>query len=53
LFDIGDGDRAAVIAGDIMADADGQKLNQSPAFDHRDDLPQVALEIVRRIDAEG
>ena len=52
LLDVGDRHRPAVVAGDVVADADGDQLDQPPPLDHRDHVAQVLLEIVGRVDRQ-
>src|SRR3546814_13879479 len=53
LLGVDDGDRAAVVAGHVVADADGQQLNRRAGLDVADDLAQVALPVVAGIDRAG
>src|SRR3546814_1160220 len=53
LLGVDDGDRATVVAGHVVADADGQQLHRRAGLDVADDLAQVALQVVARIDREG
>ena len=53
LFGIHDGDGAAIVARDVVADADGDEFDRRLRLDLFDHAPQVLFEIVARIDGEG
>src|SRR5215475_7037900 len=46
LLGIDDGDRAAIIARDVMPDADRDQLDRRAGLDLLDDVTQVAFEIL-------
>ena len=50
MFGIDEGDGAAIVARDVVADADRDQLHRRVALDLADHLAQVALEIVAGID---
>ena len=52
LVGVDDGDGAAVVARDVVADADGDQLDRRARLDPVDDVAQVALEIVAGIDRQ-
>ena len=45
LLGVGDGDGAAIIAGDVMADADGEKFDRRVGLDFLDHLAEMTLQI--------
>ena len=45
LFGVGHGNGAPIVAGDVMADADGQKLNRGAGLDLFDHLAEMTLQI--------
>src|SRR5947207_2690319 len=49
LLGVDDRDGALVIAGDVVADANGDELDRRAALDIGDDLPQVLFKIVAGI----
>src|SRR5690242_18856735 len=53
LVGVDDGDGTAIVARDIVADADRDQLDGGSRFDPVDDVAQVALEIVAGIDRQG
>ncbi len=53
LVGIDNGDGTAVVARDVVADADGDQLDRRARLDPVDDVAQMALEIVARIDRQG
>src|SRR5690606_33220995 len=53
LFGIDDGDRAAIVARNIVADADGGEFDWRTRLDPLDHLAQMPLEIIARIDRQG
>src|SRR5579871_5996020 len=52
LLGIHDGDRTAIVARDIMADADCDQFDRRTGLDLLDDMPQVPLEVIARIDRQ-
>src|SRR5579859_1211278 len=52
FFGVHNGDRAAIIARDVMADADGDQLDRRTRLDFLDNVTQVPLQIVARIDRQ-
>src|SRR5260370_5271174 len=50
LIGVDDGDGSAIVARDIVADADGDQLDRRARLDPVDDVAQVALEVVAGID---
>jgi len=52
LFGVDDGDGFAVIARDVVADADGREFDRRALFDVLDDVAQVPFEIIAGIDGE-
>ena len=53
LLGVGDRHGAGVVAPDVVADADGEKFDRFPAFDHRDHVAQVFFEEIRGVDGQG
>src|SRR5690606_25948741 len=53
LARIGDGDRAAVVAGHVVTDADGDQLDWRTGLDLVDDLTQVLLQVAAGIHRKG
>src|SRR5262249_22695049 len=53
LVGVDDGDGAAVVARDVVADADGDQLDRRARLDPVDDVAQMALEVVAGIDRQG
>src|SRR5579871_2412626 len=49
---VDDSHRAAVVAGDVMADADRDQLHRAAGLDLLDDMTQMPLEIVTRVDRQ-
>ena len=45
LLGVGHGDGAPIVAGDVMADADGQKLHRGAGLDLFDHLAEMTLQI--------
>ncbi len=45
LLRIGDGDGPAIVAGNVMADADGKQLNRRSRLDLIDHLAKMPLQI--------
>ena len=45
LLCVGDGDGAAIIAGDVVADADGEQLDRGARLDLLDHLAEMTLQI--------
>src|SRR5687767_4790905 len=43
---IDDGDRTAIIAGDVVTDADRDQFDRRTGFDLLDDVAQVPLEVI-------
>src|SRR6266446_8606573 len=52
LVGVDDGDGSAIVARDIVADADGDQLDRRARLDPVDDVAQVALKVVARIDRQ-
>ncbi len=52
LLGIDDGDRTAVVARDVVADADGDQFDRRAGLDLLDDAAQVPLEIIAGIDRQ-
>jgi hypothetical protein len=52
LVGVDDGDGAAVVARDVVADADGDELDRRARLDPVDDVAQMALEVVAGIDRQ-
>src|SRR5258707_9632846 len=52
FFGVDDGDRAAIIARDVVADADRDQFHRRAGFDFLDDVAQMALQIVAGIDRQ-
>src|SRR5262249_42888076 len=53
LVGIDDRDGAAVVAGHVVADADGDQLDRRARLDPVDDVAQVALQVVARVHRQG
>ena len=53
LLGIDDGDRAPVIARDVVADADRDQLDRRARLDFLDDVAQMPLEIIAGIDRQA
>src|SRR3954452_5293874 len=49
---IDDGDRAAIIAGDIVTDADRDQLDRRAGLDFLDDMAQMTLQVIAGIDRQ-
>src|SRR3984893_13707910 len=52
LVGVDDSDGAAVVARNVMADADGYELDRRARLDPVDDVAQMALEVVAGIDRQ-
>src|SRR6185369_10784228 len=50
---IDDGDRAAIVARDVMTDADRDQFDRRAGLDLLDDVAQMPLEVIAGIDREG
>jgi len=50
LLGVHNGDRAAVIARHVMADADGDKFDRGFRFNVEDDLAQMPFQIIAGVD---
>src|SRR5260370_11104228 len=50
LFGVDDGDGAAVVARDVVADADRDQFDRRAGLDLLDDMAQMALEVIAGID---
>ena len=46
LFGVDNRHRPAIVAGDIMADADGDQLDRRAGFDIANDLAEMAFEVI-------
>src|SRR2546430_4686801 len=52
LFGVDDGDGAAIVARDVVADADRDQLDWRAGLDLLDDVAQMALQVVAGIDRQ-
>ena len=52
LFGVDNGDRTAIVARDIMTDADRDQFDRRAGFDFLDDITQMALQIIAGIDRQ-
>src|SRR5215212_555037 len=52
FFGIHDGDRAAIVARDVVADTDRDQFDRRAGIDFLDDVAQVTLQVVAGIDRE-
>jgi hypothetical protein len=52
LLGVDDRDRATIVAGHVVADADGDQLDRRTLLDVLDDPTQVPLEVIAGIDGE-
>src|SRR6266851_9490582 len=52
FFGVDDGDGAAVVARDVVADADRDHFDRRAGFDFLDDMAQMALQIIAGIDRQ-
>src|SRR6266567_754236 len=52
VFGIHDGDRAAIVARDVVTDADRDQFDRRAGLDFLDDVAQMALQIIAGIDRQ-
>src|SRR6267378_1934860 len=53
FFGIYDGDRATIVARDVVTDADRDQFDRRAGLDFLDDVAQMALQIIAGIDRQG
>src|SRR5438874_10589414 len=52
FFGIHDGNRAAIVTGDVVTDADRDQLDRRAGLDFLDDITQVSFEVIAGIDRQ-